>query len=233
MPATWRADAGAVRKLKTALVSAALVAGSIVAPAGAAAGPEFAVTVKPASAYGKNLTVTVRAANRPRTLVTIRVVAGGTTLARSVTTNASGVATWSVAGLGNGAASATVAATRTARAASASARFTTAGAAVVKLAGYTRVSNGVAHYRSLGAVRAAMQILPKRAGKVTVSLQHRSGNTWVTDQNATFATFATGGAWAGLSQGNRAMTYRYVVRAAGDSAAATSPNVTTTSFMVD
>jgi hypothetical protein len=29
------------------------------------------------------------------------------------------------------------------------------------------------------------------------------------------------------------MTYRYVVRAAGDAAAATSPNVTTASFMVD
>ncbi|MCO8270171.1 hypothetical protein M1L60_06140 [Actinoplanes sp. TRM 88003] len=217
-------------KLRTALVSAALLAGSVVLPgpaAVAAVKPSLAVTVKPASAYGKSLTVTVRAAHRPRAKVTIRVVAGGTTVAKTVTTNAAGVATWAVAARGTG----TV--TAAAGAAKASARFTTAGAATVRLTGYTRISNGIAHYRSLAAVHASMQILPKRTGKVTVSLQHRSGNEWITDQSATFATFTTGGAWVGLAQGNRGMTYRYVVSAAGDAAAATSPRVSSASFVVD
>jgi hypothetical protein len=218
-----------VRKLKTALLSAAVLAGSVVAPASGAVRQPVAVTVKPASAYGKSLTVTVRAASRPRTPVTIRVTAGGTTLTRTVTTNASGVATWSPAAHGNGVATATFAK----KPATASARFTTAGATVVKLSGYAKVSNGVAHYRSFAAVRAAMQIFPKRAGQVTVSLQHRSGAAWVTDQTSTFPTFGTGGAWAGMAQGNRKMTYRYVVKAAGDAAAGTSPIVSTVSFMVD
>ena len=107
------------------------------------------------------------------------------------------------------------------------------GSAVTKLSGYAKVSNGVVHYKSLAAVHAGIQITPKRAGRVTVSLQHRSGSTWVTDQTATFATTAAGTAWAGLRQGNRRMTYRYVVNATADGKAAASPKVTTASFMVD
>ena len=99
--------------------------------------------------------------------------------------------------------------------------------ASAKLTGYTRVTKGVRHYRSLGAVHATLQILPRRAGQVTVSLQHRSGKKWITDQNATFATTSTGGAWVGLVSGNRKWTYRYVV------GSGTSPRVATPSFIVD
>ncbi|WP_250034839.1 hypothetical protein [Paractinoplanes maris] len=108
-----------------------------------------------------------------------------------------------------------------------------AAQAAVKLIGYTKVVKGVAHYRSVGVVRATMQIQPKRAGRVTVSLQHRSGTTWITDQTTTFPTNATGAAWAGLAQGNRKMTYRYVVNRAADATAGASTKVVTASFMVD
>ncbi|WP_250006263.1 YncE family protein [Actinoplanes sp. M2I2] len=205
----------------------------VVTPTSGQVKQPFAVGVKRASAYGKSMTVTVRATNRPLTAVTVRVMAGGTTLARTVRTNASGVATWSLGARGSGTVTATAAASLTTQPASASAAFTTAGAASAKLTGYTRISKGVAHYRSLGAVHATLQILPRHAGRVTVSLQHRSGATWVTDQSATFATDAAGAAWVGLAQGNRKMTYRFVVGAAGDTAATASPKVTTASFVVD
>ncbi|MBU2664984.1 hypothetical protein KOI35_15885 [Actinoplanes bogorensis] len=99
--------------------------------------------------------------------------------------------------------------------------------ASVKLTGYTRVVKGVTHYRSLGAVHATMQILPRRSGQVTVSLQHRSGQKWITDQTATFATTTTGSAWVGLVSGNRKWTYRYVVSTVA------SPRVATPAFIVD
>ncbi|MBM2622795.1 hypothetical protein JIG36_45575 [Actinoplanes sp. LDG1-06] len=104
---------------------------------------------------------------------------------------------------------------------------------VAKLTGQTRTVKSVAHYRSLAAVHADLQVTPRRAGRVTVVLQHRSGAKWVTDQTATFPTDAKGHAWVGLVSGNRKWTYRYAVRAVGDTAAATSPLATTASFTVD
>ncbi|TDO32274.1 hypothetical protein [Paractinoplanes brasiliensis] len=221
-------------KLRTAIVSAAVVAGALVAPVTPAlsAPGGVAVSVKRATAYGKSMTVTVKAANRPRTKMTIRVVAGGTASSKVVTTNAAGVASWSLAARGSGRVTVNAPGTRTLRAGAGSATFVTAGAATATLTGHTRVVKGVAHYRSLDAVHADLQILPRHAGQVTVSLQHLSGSSWVTDQNATFATNKTGGAWVGLVSGNRTMTYRYVVNAAADATAAASPKVTTTPFMV-
>jgi hypothetical protein len=101
------------------------------------------------------------------------------------------------------------------------------------LSGYARLSNGIAYYGSLPAIRDDLQILPRRAGRVSVSLQRRNGRSWKTDQVTTFSTTGDGTVRIGLSRGGRRVTYRFIVRVVPDRTAGASPNVVSQSFMVE
>jgi hypothetical protein len=105
--------------------------------------------------------------------------------------------------------------------------------ASVGLTGFSRTNGGVAHYGSVSTVHANVQILPKRAGKVTIVVQHRSGRSWKSDQTTTFTTSFDGTTWVGLSRGSRKVTYRFLVNAVADATGSASPTAISQSFMID
>jgi hypothetical protein len=228
--AAWSADGKYIFSLVQGYSEAAAL---IVTPAAGQATSALTVSVAPAGAYGKNATVTVRAPKRPGTAVTVTVTQNGVPATRTLRTNSSGVATWSLPAKASGTVAATVAADLSYLAASGTARFATPSALTARLAGATRVSKGVAHYKSISAVRANLQIQPKRYGKVTVTLQHRSGRSWKTDHKATLTTDANGAVSIYLKKGSRKVTFRLVVKAAADSAAGASPTLVSPPFIVD
>ena len=205
----------------------------VVTPAAGQARAALSVTVKAAAAYAGNATVTVRTAGRPGTAVRVTVTQNGSRVARTVTTDRTGTATWTLPARANGTVAATTAVTLTHLATAASAKFGTPSAVRVTMVGATRVTKGVAHYPSIRRVQADVQILPRRAGRTTVALQHRSGKKWITDQVAGFPTAADGTSWLGLARGNRKMTYRFLVRADAGAVAGASPAVASASFTVD
>jgi hypothetical protein len=205
----------------------------VVTPTAGQARSTVTVAVRAAAAYGKNATVTVTAARRAHMPVTVTVTQNGTATSRTLTTDAAGVATWSLPVRADGTVTASAGATLAYLAATGSAKFTTPSALTGKLTGYARMTGGVAHYSSVSKVRDLLQILPARPGKVTVSLQHRSGSSWRTDQTQTFATAANGTELIILKRGSRKVTYRLVARAVADAAAGASPSVTSPSFVVD
>ena len=205
----------------------------VVTPAAGQVTSAITVSATPAKAYGKNATVTVRAPKRPNTSVRVTVTQNGAPSSKTLRTNASGVATWSFVARYSGTVSATAGADLSYLAATATARFATPSAVSVGLTGATRVSKGVAHYKSIGAVRATVRILPKRYGKVAVTLQHRSGSKWKTDQQVTFSTASDGTVSVLLSRAARKVTFRLVAKAVADPAAGASPTVVSRSFVVD
>ena len=228
--ASWSADGKYIFSLVQGYSGAASL---IVTPAAGQATSALTVSVTPAGAYGKNATVTVRAPKRPRTAVTVTVTQNGAPTTRTLRTNSSGVATWSLPARASGTATATVAADLSYLAASGTARFATPTALAARLAGASRISKGVAHYKSISAVRANLQLLPKRYGKVTVTLQHRGGTSWKTDHRATLTTDANGAVSIVLRQGSRKVLFRLVVKAVADSAAGASPTLVSPPFIVD
>jgi hypothetical protein len=163
----------------------------------------------------------------------VTVTQNGAQSSKTLRTNASGVATWSFAARYSGTVSVTAGADLSYLAATATARFTTPSAVSVGLTGATRITKGVAHYKSIGAVRATVRILPKRYGKVTVTLQHRSGSKWKTDQQVTFSSEADGTVVVRLSRAARKVTFRLVAKAVTGPAAGASPTVVSRSFVVD
>lgn len=228
--ASWSADGKYIFSLVQGYSGAASL---IVTPAAGQATSALTVSVTPAGAYGKNATVTVRAPKRPRTAVTVTVTQNGAPTTRTLRTNSSGVATWSLPARASGTVTATVAADLSYLAASGTARFATPTALAARLAGASRISKGVAHYKAISAVRANLQLLPKRYGKVTVTLQHRSGKSWKTDHKATLTTDANGAVSIVLRQGSRKVLFRLVVKAVADSAAGASPTLVSPPFIVD
>jgi hypothetical protein len=227
--AAWSADGRYIYSLSQETEKAYLV----VTPTAGQVQRPFTVTVAQPTAYGKNVTVTVRAANRPNTAVRLAVTMAGKETVRTLRTNSSGIATLALHGLGSGTATATAPANLAYLAASASARVTTPSAVAGRLTGFSRTSKGVAHYRSAAAVHADIQILPRRRGKVVISLQHRSGTTWKLDQTKTFDTAADGTTWVGLSKGGKKVLFRFVAGTAGDSFAGASPKVYSQPFVLD
>ncbi|GGQ79914.1 hypothetical protein [Couchioplanes azureus] len=205
----------------------------VVTPAAGQAKAPVTVAVKAASAYGRNLTVTVRTTNRPGARVTVTVTQNGTATKKSLTTDKSGVATLSLAARASGTVTARTAGDLSYLAASATARFSTPSVVTAKLTGQARTRSGVAQYTSYSKVRLNIQTLPKHRGKVTISLQHRSGGTWKTDQKGTVLTATDGTVQILLTGGRKKVTFRFVVKAVADSVAGASPTVISQSLIVN
>jgi WD40 repeat protein len=224
--AAWSADGALVYSLSQAYQGPAYL---IVTPAAGQAANTLAVSVTAPKAYGKNATVTVRAPKRPGTTVTVTV--GQTS--KALRTNGAGVATWSFPAKSSSAVTATAEADLTYLAASGTARLVTPTFLSARMVGSTKVTKGVAHYRTVAAVQANLQIYPRRSGLVAVTLQHRAGGQWITDQKATFTTRPDGTVTIILSRGARKVTYRFLAKATADTSGGTSPTTTSASFIVD
>jgi hypothetical protein len=227
--ASWSADGSTIYSLtqdygKTAYLIATPAAGQV--------RTTVTVTVAAAKAYGKNLTITVRAPQRAKAAVTVAVTQAGATTTRKVTTNASGVATTTVPARGNGKVTAATTADATYAASSGTATFKTPSLmSVTMLRGTTR--KGVVHYKSASAVLAAFRVRPARSAKVTVTLQHKSGRTWKNDGSGVVAAESDGILGIVLKRGTRKTTFRFVARAAADATGGASPSVTSPAFIVD
>jgi hypothetical protein len=204
----------------------------VVTPAAGQKSASLAVAVAPAGAYAKTMTITVRAANRAGLPVQVTVSQNGGVTRKTLTTDGSGAATWSLPGRASGTVTATAPADLAWLATTGSAKFSTPSAVTTKLSGAARTKNGVAEYTSVAKVRADLTVWPNHAGKVTVQLQYRAGGKWKTIQTATFATDADGTLPIGMRSATKKVTYRFVAKAAGDAVAAGSPGVTSRSFVV-
>ncbi len=227
--ASWSPDGSTIYFLaqergKTAYLVATPTAGQVKA--------SVSVTVAAAKAYGKNLTITVRTSQRPRTAARVTVVQNGATTVKNVTTSASGVATVTVAARANGKVTVTTAADAKYLAATASASFKTPSVlAVSMLRGTTR--KGVVHYKSVSAVLGGFAVLPARAAMITVTLQHKSGKSWKSDGSVTIAAERDGVAGVVLKRGAKKVTFRFLGKAAADATAGAAPSVTSRPFIVD
>ncbi|WP_033341032.1 hypothetical protein [Catenuloplanes japonicus] len=204
----------------------------VVTPAAGQTKGTVTVAVTKPAAYHRNMTVTVRTPGRPRTAVTVAVAFTGGTVRKTLTTDAGGKATWTLAARSSATITATTATDQKYLAGSGTARVSTPSAATVTWTG-ARVSNGVAHYASASDVHGVIQALPKRAGRITVALQHRAGTKWVTDQTSTWSTDSAGVFDLGLTQGARKTLFRIQVTVAPDASGTASPRVTSGSFIVD
>ncbi|MEV6601673.1 hypothetical protein AB0M36_33180 [Actinoplanes sp. NPDC051346] len=205
----------------------------VVTPAAGQAKAPLTVSVTPASAYGRNLKVTVRTANRPGTRVNVTVTQNGAAIKTSLTTNSSGVATVALPAKASGTVTASTPTDLSYLAASTSARFSTPSVVTAKLTGQASTKKGVAQYTSYSKVRLNIQILPKHLGKVSISLQRRSGGTWKTVQKGTVATAANGTLPIVMTGAAKKVTFRFVVKAAADSVAGASPTVISQSLVVN
>jgi hypothetical protein len=228
--ASWSADGKYLFSLAQEYAGPATL---VVTPTSGQSAAPVSIGVKPAPAYGKNMILTVRAAGWVHAPVTVTVTQNGAVTSRTLTTDGSGIATWSLPAKANGTATVTAAATLDHLAATGSAKFTTPSALTGRLTGYAKITGGVAHYTSASKVRAPLQIMPARSGRITVSLQHRSGTKWRTDQTLTLATTSSGVQVIVLKRGAKKVTYRLVARAVADPIAGASPTLVSPSFMID
>lgn len=227
--ASWSADGKTIFSLAQEWTKTAYL---VATPTAGLAKTSVSVTLAAAKAYGKNLTITVRTPQRPRTAARVSVVQNGSTLVRNVTTNASGVATASVPARANGKVTVTTAADTKYLGASASASFRTPSALSVQmLRGTTK--KGVVHYKSISAVLGAFRVLPARAAKVTVTLQYKSGKSWKSGARLTLAAENDGILGIYLKSGNKKVTYRFVGSSAADTTAGASPSVSSRAFIID
>jgi hypothetical protein len=228
--AAWSADGKYIFSLVQGYSEAPYL---IVTPAAGQVAAAIGITAKPATAYGKNVTVTIRAPKRPNTVVKVTATQNGVPTVKSLRTNGSGVATWAFPAKASGTVVATAAADLSYLAGSGTTRFATPTALTGKLVGASKVSKGVAHYSSIAKVQVNLQILPRRTGKIVVTLQHRAGGSWRTDQKATFITQTNGTVAIVLSKGARKVTYRFLAKAVADPAGGASPTMVSPSLVVD
>ncbi|BCY13038.1 YncE family protein [Actinoplanes sp. L3-i22] len=228
--ASWSADGSTIYSL--AQDGPATTAYLVATPTAGQVKTTVSVTVAAAKAYGKNLTITVRAPQRPKAAVSVAVTQAGATTTRKATTNTSGVATVTVPARGNGTVTATTSADATYLASSGTATFKTPSLmSVTMLRGTSK--KGVVHYKSVSAVLAAFRVLPARAAKVTVTLQHKSGKSWKSDGAGVITAESDGILGIVMKRGTKKVLFRFVARAAADSSGGASPSITSPSFVVD
>jgi Tol biopolymer transport system component len=227
--ASWSADGKYIYSLAQEYTGKPTL---VVTPAAGQKRAALAVSVTKAKTYGKNLKITVRAANRPNLKVALTVTQNGAATTRTVTTNSSGTATLTLPAKANGKVTASTPTDLTYLSSTGSAAFTTPAVVTAKLAGYGSVSKGVAQYSSVSKVRVDLRLLPKHTGQVAVKLQYRDGKSWKTGLTTTFTTEHDGTLPVVMTKGAKKVTYRFVVQAKGDSVAAGSPSVTSQSFIV-
>lgn len=205
----------------------------VVTPVAGQAATTLKVGVTPATAYGKQVTIAVSAANRPHAVVTVSVTQAGVTSTKTATTDGAGAVKLSLTATANGSVTVTVPGDLAHLAATATASFGTPSSVTPRLVGAKRVSQGVRHYTSISKVRSDIQLLPKRPGRVTVTLQHFEGGQWRTDHTVKFTAAADGIVSVGLVKGNKKVTYRFTAKAAADTTAGAAPRSLSPSFVID
>ncbi|MFI5491733.1 hypothetical protein [Actinoplanes sp. NPDC051859] len=212
--ASWSTDGRFVYSLAQESASAAPYL--VVTPvAGQAPGP-VTVRVTPASAYGKNMTVTVRAPSRAGARVHVTVTQNDTATRRMLRLDAKGTATWSLPATASGTVSATTFIDTVHLAGYGSARFDTPARVTATLGA------------KKGRPRLHVQVLPKHAATVTVALQRRTGSSWKTVQKSVLRTEDDGRVSVILRKAMKKGTYRFAVRADDDEVTGPSPTVLVT-----